>query len=205
MKTIAIVSLKGGSGKSTLALNLGVAAFLNKKQTVLIDLDPQGSLASWADSRENKLPDVLSVQASRLTHILETAKENNAGIVIIDTGANAESTALAAIRNSDLVLIPCRSAIFDLQTVKNTSDLANIADKTAFVILNATPATGTLANEAEAAITEQGIKVCPWRITQRVAFVHAATGGLGVQEYESGGKAAAEVKNLYRWVLKQVK
>lgn len=205
MKTIAIASLKGGSGKSTLALNLGVAAFLNKKQTVLIDLDPQGSLAGWADSRENKLPDVLSVQTSRLAHILEKAFDHVADIVIIDTGANAESTALAAIRNSDLVLIPCRSAIFDLQTVKNTSDLAKIADKTAFVILNATPATGSLADEAESAISEQGIKICPWRLTQRIAFVYAATAGLGVQEYEPNGKAALEIKNLYRWVLKQVK
>ncbi|MHC5822023.1 MAG: AAA family ATPase [Nostoc sp.] len=205
MKTIAIASLKGGSGKSTLALNLGVAAFLNKKQTVLIDLDPQCSLTSWADNRENKLPDVLSVQALRLAHILETAKDQDADIVIIDTGGDVESTALTAIRNSDLVLIPCRSAIFDLQTVKDTFNLTKIADKTAFVILNAVPATGALADEAETAILEQGIEVSPWRLTQRIAFVYAATAGLGVQEYEPNGKAALEVKNLYRWVLKQAK
>ncbi|MHC5779852.1 hypothetical protein, partial [Nostoc sp.] len=76
---------------------------------------------------------------------------------------------------------------------------------TAFVTLNAVPATGSLGDEAETAISEQGIKVCPWRLTQRIAFVYAATAGLGVQEYEPNGKAALEVKNLYRWVLKQVK
>ncbi|MHC5723810.1 MAG: ParA family protein [Nostoc sp.] len=38
MKTIAIASLKGVQGKTTLAVNLGVAAFLNKKQVALIDL-----------------------------------------------------------------------------------------------------------------------------------------------------------------------
>ncbi|MBW4458110.1 MAG: ParA family protein [Nostoc indistinguendum CM1-VF10] len=70
MKTIAIASRKGGTGKTTLAVNLGVAAFLNKKQVALIDLDPQGSLSSWGDSREDESPAVVSAQASRLPHIL---------------------------------------------------------------------------------------------------------------------------------------
>ena len=100
---------------------------------------------------------------------------------------------------------PCRIGIFDIHAIKDTSNLAKIAGKTAFVVLNATPATGSLADEAESAVSEQGIKVCPWRITQRVAFVYAATAGLGVQEYEPNGKAALELKSLYHWVLKQLK
>ncbi|MHC5778687.1 AAA family ATPase [Nostoc sp.] len=131
MKTIAIVARKGGTGKTTLAVNLGVAAFLNKKQVALIDLDPQGSLSSWGDSREDESPAVVSAQVSRLTHILEAAEKNNADISIIDTAANAESTALAAIRCADLILIPTRPAIFDLRAIQDTADLVKMAHKSA--------------------------------------------------------------------------
>ncbi len=205
MKTIAIASRKGGTGKTTLAVNLGVAAFMNKKQVALIDLDPQGSLSSWGDSREDESPAVVSAQASRLPHILEVAEKNNADITIIDTAANAESTALAAIRCADLILIPTRPAIFDLRAIQDTADLVKMAHKSAFVVMNAVPPKGNLGDEAQTGISEQDIEVCPWRLTQRIAFVHAVTAGQSVQEYEPNGKAATEVKNLYRWVLKQLK
>jgi len=205
MKTIAIVARKGGTGKTTLAVHLGVAFLMQKKQVALIDLDPQSSLSSWGDSRENKLPVVLSVQASRLQHILKTAQENNADITIIDTAANAETSALAAISVADLILVPCRPGIFDLKAIQGTVDLARMAHKSPFIVLNAVPSRGNLADDAHTAILEQGIEVCPWRLTQRIAFVHAVTAGLSVQEYEPNGKAALEVKNLYRWVLKQLR
>jgi len=206
MKTIAIASRKGGTGKTTLAANLGVAGFMNNKQVALIDLDPQGSLSSWGDSRgDESSPVVVSAQASRLPHILEIAKNNGADISIIDTAANAESTALAAIRCADLILIPTRPAIFDLRAIQDTADLVKMANKSAFVVLNSVPPKGNLGDEAQTGISEQNIEVCPWRLIQRIAFVHAVTAGQSVQEYEPTGKAAVEIKNLYRWVLKQLK
>ncbi|MHC5778688.1 hypothetical protein [Nostoc sp.] len=67
------------------------------------------------------------------------------------------------------------------------------------------PPKGNLGDEAQTGISEQDIEVCPWRLTQRIAFVHAVTAGQSVQEFEPTGKAALEIKNLYRWVLKQLK
>jgi chromosome partitioning protein len=51
MKTVAIISQKGGVGKTTLALHLAVAAERDGKTTVIIDLDPQASAATWKDLR----------------------------------------------------------------------------------------------------------------------------------------------------------
>jgi chromosome partitioning protein len=205
MKTIAIVSRKGGSGKTTLAVHVAVAAFLNKKQTAIIDLDPQASASGWGDSREDESPAVVSAQASRLTHVLEAAAENGAEIIIIDTSPHSETAALAAIRAADLILIPCRPAIFDLRAISDTIDLVKMAKKSAFVILNAVPPKGSLGEEAQTAISQHDVEICPFKLTQRMAFVHAVTAGLSVQEYEPGSKAADEIKSLYKWVLKQLK
>ena len=46
MKTIAILSQKGGAGKTTLAIHLAVAAAQDALNTLIVDLDPQGSLTA---------------------------------------------------------------------------------------------------------------------------------------------------------------
>ena len=44
-KVIAVENQKGGTGKTTTVLNLGVGLARQGKRVLLIDADPQGSLA----------------------------------------------------------------------------------------------------------------------------------------------------------------
>jgi chromosome partitioning protein len=37
---------------------------------------------------------------------------------------------------------------------------------------------------------------------QRVAYSHAINAGHSVEEYEPGGKAAEEIRALYKWIMK---
>lgn len=59
MKTVLIAAQKGGAGKTTLARNLSVAAALDGLRVLCLDLDPQGSLRAWWESRESETPDML--------------------------------------------------------------------------------------------------------------------------------------------------
>lgn len=203
MQTIAILSQKGGTGKTTIALNMAVAAELAGQSAVIVDLDPQASAKAWHDSRENKSPVVISAHAARLDDVLKVAKDNEAGLVIIDTAPHSEADALKAARLADLILIPCRPAILDLRAIASTKELADLAKTPAVAVINSAPVRGNLPNEAVDAIRGYGLEVAPVIITQRAAFVHSLTLGQSVLEYEPEGKAAQEIKTLYMFACCQ--
>lgn len=205
MKTIAILSQKGGAGKTTLAVHLAVAAEKDRKTTALIDLDPQASATSWGDSREQDTPIVISAQATRLPNILTTATEQGADLALVDTAPHSEKSALQAARAADLVLIPCRPAIFDLRAIGDTVELIKLAKVDAVIVLNGVPPRGRLADEAIEAVSTYELPVLPVRIGQRAAFTHSVTIGQTAQEYEPSGKAAAEIKRLYKLTKQNVK
>ena len=203
MLTVAIISQKGGAGKTTLALNLSVAAERAGQATLLVDLDPQGSASAWAQARGTETPVVTAIQAHTLPSTLERAQQAAARLALLDTAPLVEPVALAAARAADLVLIPCRPSILDLRAITASADIATIAGVSAVAVLNAVPPQGSLADDAEAALRERGIKVAPMRIGQRADFVHAATASRGVLDLRPGGKAAGEIEALYAWLRKQ--
>jgi chromosome partitioning protein len=137
MKTISIVSQKGGAGKTTLAIHLAVAASQAGMNTAVIDLDPQASSTKWADRRQAELPVVISAHASRLSQVLATARSTGGELAIIDTAPHSDNAALEAARMADVVLVPCRPSILDLEAIANSLDIAKLAHKPASVILNA--------------------------------------------------------------------
>ncbi len=62
-----MASQKGGSGKTTLSGHLAVQAQLaGAGPVVLIDIDPQGSLADWWNEREAELPAFAQTTVLRL-------------------------------------------------------------------------------------------------------------------------------------------
>lgn len=204
MKTIAILSRKGGAGKTTLAVHLSVAAEQAGQITALIDLDPQESAMMWKDNRELETPSVISAHAARLPKLLEIAQQNGATLTILDTAPYAESVALAAAREATIVLIPCRPAALDLRSIKSTIDIVRLAAVPAFVILNAVPAHGDLAAQARQAIANYNIPCAPHSLGNRIAFSHAITDGLTVQEFEPRGKASSEVRELYNYLANEM-
>ncbi len=205
MKTITILSQKGGTGKTTLALHLAVSAETAGHTAAVIDLDPQSSAGGWGDSRTAEGPTVAIAHAPRLLSILEAAAANGATLALIDTAPHSQGDALGAAQAADAILIPCRPGILDLRAIGATVQIARLAGKPAAVVLNACPTQGrALADEAAEAVRGYGIEVAPVRLTQRAAFAHALAGGQTAQEYEPGGKAAEEIRQLYEWACQFV-
>ena len=195
MHTIAIVSRKGGAGKTTIAVNLAAAAEQAGRRTAILDLDPQASAAGWFDLREAARPEVRICLPHRLSHGL--ADIAGCDLAIIDTAPHAESGALAAARAADLVLIPCRPAMFDLLALTAAVDIANIAGTPALAVLNAIPPRGKSTEQARAALAGCGIEIATPMLTHRQAFVHALSRGEGACEFEPRGKASAEILALH--------
>lgn len=206
MKVIAVVAQKGGSGKTTLAINLAVQAHLSGKTAAIVDLDAQATATHWADRRasHSDSPVVVPAQPVRLAKVLESARASNADLVFIDTPARASEVALSAVRVSDLVLIPCRPAVFDLETLEVSQGLIRTASASTpfYALLNGVPSQGTKRKEAEDVIRDYGIELCPEAFGQRAAFVHSTAVGLGAQEYEAGGKAAEEIQRVWLWLCR---
>jgi len=204
MKTIVLLSQKGGTGKTTLAVNLAVASYSKGNASVIVDLDPQASVSSWADKRDGEYPIVISAQASRLQSILEKAKDNGADYVFIDTAPHSENTSLIAAREADLILIPCQPSILDIRAIAMTANIVQLANKQACVVLNRTSSRGRLAEDAEEAISTYNLPIAPVRLTNRISYVHSAIQHKGVIEYEPKGKAAEEVNILYKFITKNL-
>jgi chromosome partitioning protein len=205
MDVIAVIAQKGGTGKTTLTLALAVAAQLAGKMTAVIDLDPQATASNWSDRREAESPVVVSAQPARLPHVLASAEDSGAVLVLIDTPPRAEQAALAAAKAADLILLPCRPAIYDLETVATTLELIRFAgDKPVAAVLNGVPPRGTKREQAEDVLRELGLPVCPASLGWRAAFSDAGAMGLTAQEYDPTSKSAIETKEVYRFVSKLI-
>ncbi len=270
MQTIALIAQKGGTGKTTLALALAVAAEKAGRTTVVIDLDPQATACNWADRRDADTPIVVDAQPARLSKALEKAMQGGVNLAIIDTPARSEQTALAAAKSANLIIIPCRPQIYDLETVPNSRELIAIAgdiptlglvlarrwrsstppvlvllcvprgpparrcgrtrlanliiipcrpqiydletvpnsreliaiagDIPTLVVLVAVPARGARGDQARHALTGFGLAVCPPSLGHRAAFGDAGVRGLVALEHEPHGKAADEIRQVYKYV-----
>lgn len=204
MKTLSILSQKGGVGKTTLATCLAVEAEQNGKNTAIFDLDPQATASFWKDTREAETPAVLSIQAVRLSAMLEAAKDAGTELVIIDGAAVARDIAYEAAKVSDFVLIPTKAAVFDIKSMMHTIDIVKQLEKPFSIIQNFVPPMGKETLEAENVAESIKADICPVKIGNRKAYFRAQGEGLAVQEYEPSGKAAREIIRLYEYICIKV-
>jgi chromosome partitioning protein len=171
----------------------------------LIDLDPQASAIKWADRRGEREPDVSTEPAARPEQAVKKASTAAYRLVMIDTAPNADQAALQAARAADLVFIPCRPSILDLDAIGATLELCTLAKRPGWVVLNAAPIRSRVVDESAELIRGLGGTVCPVIVRERVAFRHGLLNGGTAQEYEPDGTATAEIRALMDEICKHPK
>ena len=203
MKTLALIAQKGGAGKTTIAVNLAVAAA--EVQVALFDLDPQESAVIWSDRRKTESPHVEFLTERRLPDALKAAQEQGFVLSIIDTPPAAGPQAYTAAQSADLVLIPCRLSLIDLEAIRRTAQLIKSVGVCAFVVFNAAPPSATtLLEDARAIVEGTGLTVAPVVLRERGVYRAVWPLGQAVSEFEPRGKASQEIANLKNWVFAQL-
>ena len=204
MRTIALISQKGGAGKSTLARQLAVLAGQDGPSWI-IDRDPQQTSAKWMRRRQEgapgaEQPELIDLEGTPLTKAAAALKAQP-GTLFIDTRPAVTEQEAEAARVADLVLVPVKPSLDDLEAVGDTLAMLRKLDRPAILIVNLAK-NERRAIEARAALAAHPVSVCPHHIADRAVYLDATLEGRGVGEMQgAAAKAAeAELQRVWTWV-----
>lgn len=147
---------------------------------------------------------MLSAHASRLSHEIRRVEEMEGDLLILDTAPHSDSAALEAAKAADLILVPCRPAILDIEAISNTLDLVKTTGTPIYVVMNAVAPQGNEAREAAEAIAGLEVGIAPVELHQRVAFSRALISGQSAEEFDPAGKAAGEAARLHAFTCEHL-
>jgi chromosome partitioning protein len=200
MRVLALSSQKGGSGKTTLSGHLAVQAQLaGAGPVVLIDIDPQGSLADWWNEREAELPAFAQTTVARLASDLDILRQQGFKLAVIDTPPAITMAIQSVIAVAELIVIPTRPSPHDLRAVGATVDLCDRAGKSLMFVVNAATPKAKITAEAAVALSQHGT-VAPVTVHQRTDFAASMIDGRTVMEVDPKGRSAAEIEGLWSYI-----
>jgi chromosome partitioning protein len=194
---ITVATMKGGSGKSTLASCLAVHWHLGGRRPIIIDADPQRSIARLA-ARERALGGVLVVE-NATEHACELARRHavSGGLVIIDTPGFRSETTTKCLGASDFVLVPVKASPFDVDRMLDTLNmLINSANERRPIfrcLLTQTTRDSVVAKHIRSELVAAGFPLLESEMTNRVIYAEAALWGATPSLIENSGPAARDV------------
>ena len=204
MRVIAVASQKGGSGKTTIAAHLAVRAdAAGQGPVVLIDTDPQGSLAEWWRARAEDTPHLASVRPEALAANLAELRSYGTALAVIDTPPALTGSIEQVIAMADLILIPVRPSPHDLRAAGGTVELARQSGKPFMFVINSASPRASITAQAVAALSEHG-RVAPVILYQRTEFAASMIDGRTVMETAGSGRSAQEIAELWECVHAQI-
>jgi len=202
---IAVANLKGGCGKSTLALNL--ASGLEKRgKTILLDVDPQGTLEHWLKETFEGMPDVKN--ASKNVKKIISDSEKNYDFVVADCPPSLESGhTQEVLREVDLLLIPVLPSPPDLWSSVHMVDAVKEAQKKntklkAKLVRNQVETRSALSKAMRQAIEFCGLPALESSLARRASYRWAALEGISVYQFGSRGETAVnDIEAIIKEIL----
>jgi chromosome partitioning protein len=209
MKVISFTNQKGGAGKSTLAINLAVAAERAGEKVCLVDLDQQGTVGNWFNTRTAETPVVIAPGAVvhlNLTDLMARLKAEGFTLAVLDTKGEESHGTRGAMQAADLCLIPVRPAGPDLHAIRPTvKALRDMNQDFAVIVNQALPnKKSKLTGAVMTGLAHDGT-VVPLAVATRASFQKSYSLGQSVQEFEADdGAGAAEITELWAWCRKHL-
>ena len=197
---MALASQKGGSGKTTLSGHLAVQAQrAGAGPVVLIDIDPQGSLADWWNEREAEFPAFAQTTVARLAADLQVLRQQGFRLAVIDTPPAITMAIQSVISVAELIVVPTRPSPHDLRAVGATVDMCERAGKPLIFVVNAATPKAKITAEAAVALSQHGT-VAPITLHHRTDFAASMIDGRTVMEIDPKGRSAQEVSTLWNYI-----
>ena len=204
MKKIALVAAKGSVGKTSLAAGLATGALLAPPdaEVALVDLDPQGSLTGWWNTRALPQPTLYEVAETPLQRAKSDLRRVGKDVVVIDRPPGFSLIHQRVIEVADLVLIPTGASPLDTAAVEAAAERVERVERVerAGVPFGYVP-NRTMCRSRLAA--ETTLLLCGWRgrsfppLHHWVAIPTAMIGGRTALELNAGCQAAREFAALW--------
>jgi len=200
MHVLTFASQKGGSGKTTLSGHVAVQAEIaGDGPVVLIDTDPQGSLASWWNERQSETPAFAQSSVVRLLNDLAALRAKGFRMAIIDTPPAIAAAIQNVIAVADLVAVPTRPSPHDLRAVGATVDMVERAAKPLVFIVNSANKRARITSDAAVALSQHGT-VAPVTINHRTDFAVSMIDGRTVMELNPRSPSSTEIVDLWQYL-----
>ncbi len=207
---ITLATSKGGAGKSTLARALAAYWLGVGLKPAMIDADPQRSLAGRhnASGPLGGIP-IHEEAEERVRDVIDELKAAYRP-VIVDTAGFRNRTAIAALVNSDLALIPLKPSAEDVEgavaTYRLITELNQIPERAgnpirAVMILTMTLKSTLIARHVRRQIEDAGLPLLKAEMAHRVSYPEAGIEGLSPVITEPDGAAARDITAIVHELL----
>ena len=202
--TIVLANQKGGAGKTTLSSHIAVEAEDRGFGPVaIIDTDPQGGLAMWFNARAAKTPAYITVVKAGLRATLNELDRQDYKLCVIDSPPQVTEAILATVRVADLVVVPVSPSPNDLRAVGATVDLINSTGRPMVFVVNRAINRTRISADTATSLSQHGT-VAPVVIGMRVDFATSMIDGRTASELNRTGPSAAEIGELWAYLLKRL-
>lgn len=203
---ISILNQKGGSGKTTLAVNL--TRYFTKianKRVLLVDSDPQGSARTW---HEKSTGDLIRLVALDKPNILKKGVDglkDDYDLIIVDGVPQISAMTLAAIKCSDVVLIPVQPSYYDIWATSDTARLVRECQEAineklkAFFVISRKIVNTNIGKDVSLELAKYQIPILNHGTCQRVVYSDSTGDGITVLETQ-----AKEAINEIEGIAKEI-